>query len=84
MSSNECEVLAAAVDALARLEPTELTVSQLQDLTAGLVPQFGRLTGIQSRLVGELTARSGGTVPSAPARTAHPDRRSRSGTGCGS
>ncbi len=67
MSSDGCQALATAVDALARLEPAELTVAQLQDLTAGLVPQLGRLAGISSRLVGELSARSGGTVPSAPA-----------------
>ncbi|MGI8537312.1 MAG: hypothetical protein ACR2K2_12670, partial [Mycobacteriales bacterium] len=60
------EALAAAVDALARVEPAELTVAQLQDLTAGLVPQLGRLAGISPRFVGELSARGGGTVPSAP------------------
>ncbi len=59
------EALAAAVDALAGVELNELAVSELQDLTAGLAPQLGRLAGIQSRLVGELTARCGGTVPSA-------------------
>jgi len=60
------EALAAAVDALAQVQPAELDVSGLQDLIAALAPQLGRLAGIQSRLVGELTARSGGTVPSAP------------------
>ena len=58
--------LSAAVDALAGLDPTLLCVAELQAVLAVLAPALGRLAGIQSAVVGELQARSGGTVPSAP------------------
>jgi hypothetical protein len=60
------EALVGAVDALAGLAVEDLCVAELQELTAALAPQLGRLAGAQSALLGELHARSGGQVPATP------------------
>ncbi len=66
MSSGHGEALVGAVDALAGLAVEDLCVAELQELTAALAPQLGRLAGVQSALLGELDARSGGQVPATP------------------
>ncbi len=66
MSSGHGQALVGAVDALAGLAVEDLCVAELQELTAALAPQLGRLAGVQSALLGELDARSGGQVPATP------------------
>lgn len=64
MSSNGVGELAGVVETLTGLELSGLTMAQLQDLSAVLAPALGRLSGLQSAVVGELESRAGGKVPS--------------------
>ena len=73
MRANGCEGLSEAIAVLAGLDLTGLPdqlgglcVSELQTLLGGVVPVLTRLGGVHSAVLGELTVRSGGTVPSAP------------------
>jgi len=65
--------LSEAIAVLAGLDLTGLPdqlgglcVSELQTLLGGVVPVLTRLGGVHSAVLGELTVRTGGTVPSAP------------------
>src|SRR5688572_2900622 len=66
MRSTVAEPLVAAVDALAALDPDDLSAAELQALVAAVGPQVDRLTGVVSAAVGALQVRTGGSVPSAP------------------
>ena len=73
MRANRCEGWREVIAVFAALDLTrlsdqlgELGVTELQTLPGGVVPVLTRLGGVQTAVLGELTVRSGGTVPSAP------------------
>ncbi len=79
MWSNRCRELRDVVDVLTACPVDQLSISELQQLTAQLSGVRTRLAGLQCAALGELTARSGGTVPSdLPSDVPSPDD---SGTG---
>jgi len=66
MRSPVVDDLAAAVDAVAAVDVSGLSVEQLQQLTQTVHLHSGRLTGIENRALAELSQRTGGHVPDQP------------------
>jgi len=66
MRSPVVDDLATAVDAVAAVDVSGLSVEQLQQLTQTVHLHSGRLTGIENRALAELSQRTGGHVPDRP------------------
>ncbi len=66
MRSPVVDDLAAAVDAVAAVDVSGLSVEQLQQLAGQVRLHSGRLTGIENRALAELSQRTGGHVPDRP------------------